>query len=171
MQRSLCQRDWIHFCEVGAGGIRCVVPERYHIIYHIISYHIIPDDHSYYYSLISEISSLGLWWIWTGHQKVTITPTSVRKNQFFMLFYIFIYLFIIIIIIIIIYLFLFYFVFFFGGGGSLYLTHHDGKFRLNPLSHQPCAVFLLHPFSGVETGTQSFDTDDWGKSPEKSQNV
>lgn len=41
----------------------------------------------------------------------------------------------------------FIYLFIFGGEESLYLTHLDGKCRLNPLSHQPCAVFLLRPFS------------------------
>ena len=31
--KGFSERDWIHFCEVGAGGIRWVVPERYHISY------------------------------------------------------------------------------------------------------------------------------------------
>ena len=137
--KGLLWKDWINFCEVGAGGIRWVVPERYHI-----SYNITPDSYIYYYSLISEISSHGLSWIWTGHQKVTITSTSVGKNLLFYFIYLFIY-------------------FLEGGGKSLYLTHHEGKCRLNPLSHQPYDVFLLRPSSAQWLSVWLRAEDLWGR--------
>ena len=51
--------------------------------------------------------------------KVTITPTSVGKNQFFMLFYIFIYLLLLLLLL----LLFIYLVFFFGGGGGHFILH------------------------------------------------
>ena len=94
----------------------------YHISYHIISYQMIiviiivwlvrlaPVDSGESGLAIRRLHSL---------LKVTITPTSVGKNQFFMLFYIFIYLLLLLLLL----LLFIYLVFFLGGGGGHFILH------------------------------------------------